>query len=74
MLTERKFLTASGLPGRPYFKHVVQAPGLYQGYDADVFPGLAQAIRDHDWVLAKQQTDLIAETIENAGNFLAGNK
>jgi hypothetical protein len=27
MLTERQFLSQTGLPGRPYYKHVVQAPG-----------------------------------------------
>ena len=30
--TERSFL-GEGLPGRPFYKHVVQAPGIYKGYD-----------------------------------------
>lgn len=31
--------------GRRWFKHVVYAQGLYLGYGADVYPGLAEAIR-----------------------------
>ena len=36
MLTERQFLSKEGLPKRPYYKHVVQAPGkiiiIYNDY------------------------------------------
>jgi hypothetical protein len=30
---ERDFLDPSGLPGRRYFKHVLQAPGIFLGPD-----------------------------------------
>lgn len=30
-MTERRFLSEEGLPGRPWFRHVLQAPGLYLG-------------------------------------------
>jgi hypothetical protein len=46
---------------------------LYEGYAADVFPGLAQAIRDQDWDQAKAQAISIAQIVQSAGNFLAGN-
>lgn len=32
--TERRFRAREGLPGRKWFKHVLQAPGLYLGYGA----------------------------------------
>src|SRR5690606_26641598 len=51
---ERQFVHEEGLPGRRYYRHMVQAPGLFQGYASDVFPGVAQAIRDEDWEDAKQ--------------------
>lgn len=35
---ERQFL-GRGLPKRPYYKHVIQAPGLYLGYGSSSFPG-----------------------------------
>ncbi len=37
---ERRFLYENGLPDRPYFRNMLQAPGLYSGYGADSFPGL----------------------------------
>ena len=30
-MTERRFLSEEGLPGRQWFRHVLQAPGLYLG-------------------------------------------
>lgn len=30
-MTERRFLAEEGLPGRQWFRHVLQAPGLYLG-------------------------------------------
>lgn len=30
-MTERHFLSKEGLPGRKWFRHVLQAPGLYLG-------------------------------------------
>ncbi|KAI0473597.1 hypothetical protein GGR56DRAFT_648180 [Xylariaceae sp. FL0804] len=41
---ERAFLHAPGLDGRPWFKHVVFAPGLWTGYAGAVFPGLDESI------------------------------
>jgi len=66
---ERQFL-GPGLPGRPYYRHVLQAPGLYLGYDTMVFPGLSQAIIDGDWVEARAQETILAERISAAGNYL----
>jgi len=42
--TERFFLLENGLPGRPWFKHCLQAPGLDLGYAAEAFPAIQQAI------------------------------
>ncbi len=36
---ERAFLLGEGLPGRPWFKHAVYAPGLTTGYAAWPLPG-----------------------------------
>jgi len=70
--TERQFLYKEGLPQRPWFRHVVQAPGLYTGYSYDAFPGLAHAIRAKDWDLARQQAEIIAVHIAGASAALLG--
>jgi N-acetylated-alpha-linked acidic dipeptidase len=40
--TERALTLPAGLPGRPWYKHQLMAPGLYTGYSAKTLP----AIRD----------------------------
>ena len=45
---ERQFLHPAGLDGRPWFKHVVFAPGLWTGYAGDVFPGLVESVERGD--------------------------
>ena len=43
-MAEREFLDPKGLPGRPWYKHVVFAPGLWAGYGATTFPTLTEAV------------------------------
>lgn len=40
---ERKFLYENGLDSRPWFKHVVFAPGLWTGYAGETYPGLVES-------------------------------
>jgi N-acetylated-alpha-linked acidic dipeptidase len=46
---ERQFLYEPGLDSRPWFKHVVFAPGLWTGYAGATFPGLVESIDMKDW-------------------------
>jgi len=70
-LTERQFL-GPGLKQRPYFKHVLQAPGLYLGYGTQVFPGVQQAILELDWERANIEANILATRIDEAAKFLSG--
>lgn len=70
--TERMFI-GPGLPKRPYYKHVVQAPGLYQGYSPEVYPGVNQAIRSGNQLGAQAEIYLTASYISKAAAYLAGN-
>ena len=62
-LVERAFLDEAGLPSRKWFRHVLQAPGLYLGYGADLFPGICQAIRDGNLVLAQEQVGVCSSRV-----------
>ncbi|QWF76672.1 M28 family peptidase [Amycolatopsis sp. CA-230715] len=42
--TERQLLTDAGLPGRPWYRHQVYAPGINAGYGTQVLPGLHDAV------------------------------
>jgi N-acetylated-alpha-linked acidic dipeptidase len=41
---ERAFVLGEGLPGRPWFKHAIYAPGLTTGYASWPLPAIRQAI------------------------------
>ncbi|KAI1638741.1 hypothetical protein F4809DRAFT_598799 [Biscogniauxia mediterranea] len=63
---ERAFLYQEGLDGRPWFKHVVFAPGIWTGYAGAVFPGLVESIDDKDFVNAIKWVDIIDNCIKAA--------
>ena len=60
-----------GLPQRPYFRHILQAPGLYLGYASEVFPGVSQACDDGDYDIANQQVIVAANCIREAALYLS---
>lgn len=70
MQTERQFLSRLGLPRRPFYKHVIQAPGLYQGYAPDTFPAVKQVLRAQDQLLVDLTQRMTAIRIADAANFL----
>ena len=55
--TERSFTLDPGLPGRPWFRHRIYAPGQYTGYDAKTLPGIREAL----------EADKPDEALEQAG-------
>lgn len=69
-LSERYFKDPNGLPNRKWFKHVIQSPGLYLGYAADVYPGITQALRDMNMTLAESQVEVVANRINAAATYL----
>ena len=52
------------------FSLVVQAPGLYQGYAPQIFPGITQAIQNDNASVAQAQIQLTSFFINKAANFL----
>jgi len=47
--SERTLTSPDGLPGRPWFKHQVYAPGFYTGYDVKTLPAAREAIEQKKW-------------------------
>jgi N-acetylated-alpha-linked acidic dipeptidase len=45
---EQAFLAPDGLAGRPWFRHVLYAPGTYTGYASVVLPGVTEALDRND--------------------------
>jgi N-acetylated-alpha-linked acidic dipeptidase len=61
--SERRLTDAAGLPGRPWFRHMIYAPGFYTGYGVKTLPGVREAIEQKRW----QEAD---EQIQRAGTIL----
>jgi N-acetylated-alpha-linked acidic dipeptidase len=54
---ESNWLNPGGIPGRPWFQHLLYAARYT--YAHLEFPGLTEALEKHDWALASQQAALI---------------
>jgi N-acetylated-alpha-linked acidic dipeptidase len=72
MLLERRFLADDGLPERPWFRHLLFAPGLTTGYAAWPFPELAEAVENKDSELFAHGSRRIVEVLEKATAQLEG--
>jgi N-acetylated-alpha-linked acidic dipeptidase len=69
---ERAFLDPQGLPGRPWFRHVLYAPGLTTGYASWPFPGVVQALKDREpAALEAQLRNVIARIDAGSGKISA---
>ncbi|KAL3420355.1 glutamate carboxypeptidase II [Phlyctema vagabunda] len=63
---ERAFLIKDGgLPGRPWFKHMIFAPGLWKGYDGVVFPGILEALELNELKKADEWVKRISDAISS---------
>jgi len=67
---ERALLVPEGLPNRPWFRHVIYAPGQYTGYAAVVIPGVNEAIDKHDLERTRQQIVVLAAALNRAAKVL----
>ena len=64
-LPESRALTSqAGLPKRPWYKHLMYAPGLYTGYGVKTMPGAREAIELGRWDEANTELGRIAEVID----------
>ena len=59
---EQHFLNDSGIPGRPWFKHVLYAPKYT--YAAMALPGVQEAVDQGDWARARAQLAVVVAKLE----------
>ena len=65
-------LSDAGLPNRPWYRHVIYAPGEYTGYSAVVLPGVNEALDAHDLTRAAQQLTVLTQALTRAAQTLEG--
>jgi N-acetylated-alpha-linked acidic dipeptidase len=57
MQVERNWLNPEGIPGRPWFKHILY--GARYTYAHLELPGLTEAVEEANWVTARQQAEIL---------------
>jgi N-acetylated-alpha-linked acidic dipeptidase len=67
---ERALLLEQGLPGRPWYKHAIYAPGEYTGYAAIVIPGVNEALDAKDEARGAAQLAALAAALQRAAQVL----
>ena len=61
---EQILTSESGLPLRPWFKHLAYAPGLHSGYAAAIFPGIQDALEMNDEEQVSIEVNRLAEAFQ----------
>ncbi len=63
--SERKLTSDAGLPGRPWYKHQVYAPGAYTGYGVKTLPRVREAMDQDNWKQAEEGIPIVAKILED---------
>lgn len=69
--SERKLLAAEGLPKRPWYRHLLYAPGLYTGYGVKTVPGVREAIEQDRAAEADTEIRRVAAALEAEAALVA---
>ena len=64
LLVERTNLRPEGLPGRPWYKNQIYAPGAYTGYGVKTLAGVREAMDQHDWATAERESPIVGSVLE----------
>jgi N-acetylated-alpha-linked acidic dipeptidase len=70
-MAERKFAYGGGLPGRPWVRNLLYAPGTLTGYGAKTIPGVREALEQGRYPEASEQIGLAAKAIRDEAEYLA---
>ncbi|MFC5525642.1 transferrin receptor-like dimerization domain-containing protein [Rhodanobacter ginsengisoli] len=61
---EQALTNPDGLPGRPWFKHMIYAPGMLTGYGVKTVPGVREAIEARRWDEANRYAVITARVLD----------
>jgi N-acetylated-alpha-linked acidic dipeptidase len=68
--SERLLTDDRGLPNRPWFQHLLYAPGFYTGYGVKTIPGVREAIEQKEWSQADEQIGRVSAALEHEVDLL----
>ena len=62
--SEQRLTTQEGLLRRPWYKQMIDAPGVYSGYGAKTIPGVREAIEQRHWDEATSEIARISKVLD----------
>ena len=63
--SERKLTNEDGLPRRPWYKHLLYAPGIYSGYEVKTVPSVREGIELKHYAEAEQEIVKVAKALQD---------
>jgi N-acetylated-alpha-linked acidic dipeptidase len=70
MESERHLASSDGLLRRPWYKHMLYAPGLYTGYGVKTLPGVREAIEEKLWAEADSEILRVAKVLDSESTLI----
>src|SRR6185312_419339 len=61
---ERRLLDEAGLPGRAWYKNMMQAPGALTGYATKTIPAVREALETRNWSRADEYIGVTAKVLD----------
>lgn len=68
---ERALTSADGLSGRPWYRHLLYAPGFYTGYGVKTVPGVREAVEQGLWRDADREILRAAAAVEREATLIS---
>jgi N-acetylated-alpha-linked acidic dipeptidase len=68
---EQELLLDQGLPLRPWYKHVLYAPGYYTGYSVKTLPGIRESIEQRNFLQAEIEIKRAAMSVNKLADYLS---
>jgi N-acetylated-alpha-linked acidic dipeptidase len=70
MLAEHAVLDPAGLPNRPWFQNMINAPGFYTGYGVKTLPAVREQMEQKDWPVVNGFIARTAAALDRETNVL----
>jgi N-acetylated-alpha-linked acidic dipeptidase len=67
---ERALTSPEGLPKRPWYVHMLYAPGYYTGYGVKTMPGVREAIEEGQWSSVNGQITRVADALNREASLV----
>ncbi len=67
---EQRMTRAEGLPRRPWFRHMIYAPGFWTGYGVKTLPGVREGIEEREWDEVRLFVGEIAAALDRVSDGL----